>query len=56
MLALAFLILIGMMLVADGLGQKIPKGYIYFAMAFAILVEALNMLSRRKRQKAGNEA
>lgn len=49
MLALAFLILIGMMLVADGIGQKIPKGYIYFAMAFAVLVEALNMLSRRKK-------
>jgi predicted tellurium resistance membrane protein TerC len=50
MLALAFLILIGMMLVADGLGQKIPKGYIYFAMAFAVLVEGLNMLARRRRK------
>ena len=52
MLALAFLILIGMMLVADGLGQKIPKGYIYFAMAFAVLVEGLNLLARRRRTKA----
>jgi predicted tellurium resistance membrane protein TerC len=51
MLALAFLILIGVMLVADGLGQKIPKGYIYFAMAFAVLVEGLNMLVRRRRAK-----
>lgn len=56
MLALAFLILIGMMLVADGLGQKIPKGYIYFAMAFAILVEALNMMARKRRQEAAGDA
>lgn len=42
MLALAFLILIGVSLLADGLGQHIPKGYIYFAMAFSIGVEVLN--------------
>lgn len=48
MLALAFLILIGVMLVADGLGQHIPKGYIYFAMAFSISVELLNMKVRAK--------
>lgn len=48
MLALAFLILIGAMLVAEGFHQKIPKGYIYFAMAFAIGVEMLNMKVRAK--------
>src|SRR5690554_5759501 len=42
MLALAFLIMIGVTLLADGLGQHIPKGYIYFAMAFSVLVEVLN--------------
>ena len=49
MLALSFLILIGVMLVAEGAGLHIPKGYIYFAMAFSILVELLNMLVRRRR-------
>ncbi len=48
MLALSFLILIGVMLVAEGFHQKIPKGYIYFAMAFSILVEVLNMKLRKK--------
>ena len=48
MLALAFLILIGVMLVAEGFGQHIDKGYIYFAMAFALLVEVLNLRMRRK--------
>ena len=47
MLALAFLILIGVMLVAEGMGKHIEKGYIYFAMAFALLVELLNMRARR---------
>ena len=46
-LALAFLILIGVMLVAEGLGQHIDKGYIYFAMAFAVAVEGVNMRLRR---------
>ena len=45
MLALAFLMMIGMMLTAEGLGQHIPKGYIYSAMAFAVLVEILNIRS-----------
>jgi predicted tellurium resistance membrane protein TerC len=49
-LALAFLILIGVMLVAEGFGQHIPKGYIYFAMAFSIVVEALNIRLRRKAE------
>ncbi len=47
-LALAFLILIGVMLVAEGIGQHIPKGYIYFAMAFALVVETINIRVRRK--------
>lgn len=48
MLALAFLILIGVMLVAEAFGQHIDKGYIYFAMAFSLLVEILNMRLRKK--------
>ena len=47
MLALAFLLLIGMTLIAEGLGEKIPKGYVYAAMAFSIFVELLNIGSRR---------
>ncbi|HMV82337.1 MAG TPA: TerC family protein [Blastocatellia bacterium] len=47
MLALAFLILIGVNLVAEGLGQHIPKGYTYFAMAFSVLVEMLNLRLRK---------
>ncbi len=50
MLALAFLILIGMSLLAEGLGQHIPKGYIYFAMAFSVFVEFLNLRLHKKRQ------
>ena len=48
-LALSFLILIGVVLLADGMGQHIPKGYVYFAMAFSLGVELLN-LRRRPRQ------
>ena len=47
MLALSFLLLIGLALVADGLNQHIPKGYIYFAMAFSVGVELLNLRMRR---------
>jgi predicted tellurium resistance membrane protein TerC len=50
MLALSFLILIGVMLVAEGLGQHIDKGYIYFAMAFSVIVEMLNIRLRKKSQ------
>ena len=50
MLALGFLLMIGMTLIADGMGFHVPKGYIYAAMAFSALVEGLNMLSRRARQ------
>jgi predicted tellurium resistance membrane protein TerC len=46
MLALAFLLMIGLSLVAEGLGQHIPKGYIYFAMAFSVFVEVLNLRVR----------
>jgi predicted tellurium resistance membrane protein TerC len=49
MLALAFLIMIGVMLVADGVGQHIDRGYIYFAMAFSAAVEMLNLRVRRQR-------
>jgi len=51
MLALSFLILIGTMLVAEGFGQHINKGYIYFAMFFALAVEFLNMRLRARAQK-----
>jgi len=51
MLALSFLLLIGVVLVADGLGQHIPKGYIYFAMAFSVGVEMLNIRVRPKAKK-----
>ena len=49
MLALAFLVLIGVALLADGFEFHIPRGYIYFAMAFATAVETVNILARRKR-------
>jgi len=48
-LALSFLMLIGVVLVADGMGQHISKGYIYFAMAFALLVEMVNLRVRRRQ-------
>ncbi|MBC7791328.1 MAG: TerC family protein [Anaerolineae bacterium] len=47
MLALSFLLLIGTTLIAEGIGQHIPKGYVYFAMAFSLFVEALNLRTRR---------
>lgn len=50
MLALAFLFLIGMTLIADGFGHHVPKGYIYAAMAFSGAVEGLNMVARKKRR------
>jgi len=51
MLALSFLLLIGVSLLAESFDQEIPKGYIYFSMAFAILVELLNLKMRSKREK-----
>lgn len=52
MLALGFLLMIGAVLIADGFGVHVPKGYIYAAMAFSGLVETLNMLARRRRTRA----
>jgi predicted tellurium resistance membrane protein TerC len=51
MLALSFLLLVGMALVADGLHYHIPRGYLYFAIAFSAAVEALNLLAARARKK-----
>lgn len=50
MLALSFLLLVGMSLVADGMGFHIPKAYLYFAMGFSVLVEALNLAARRRKR------
>jgi predicted tellurium resistance membrane protein TerC len=52
MLALAFLMLIGVALVADGFDVHVPRGYIYFAMAFAAAVEVFNVLAARQRKRA----
>jgi predicted tellurium resistance membrane protein TerC len=52
MLALGFLLMIGAVLIADGFGVHVPKGYIYAAMAFSALVEGLNMGTRRAARKA----
>lgn len=49
-LALSFLIMIGMVLVADGFGYSVPKGYIYFAMAFSLFVEWLNHIAKNNRK------
>jgi predicted tellurium resistance membrane protein TerC len=54
MLALAFLVLIGVALVADGFKFHMPRGYIYFAIAFSAAVEAFNVLAKRNRKKAVN--
>jgi len=51
MLALGFLLMIGTVLIAEGFGAHVPKGYIYAAMAFSALIEGLNMLDRRARQR-----
>jgi len=55
MLALSFLMLIGMSLIADGFHFHIPRGYIYFAMSFSVLVEFLNVMAKRKRQRVKQE-
>jgi predicted tellurium resistance membrane protein TerC len=52
MLALSFLILIGMTLIGEGFDQHIPKGYVYFAMAFSVAVEMLNLRAKKKRAAA----
>ena len=51
MLALAFLVMIGLVLIADGFGFHVPKGYIYAAMAFSVTVETLNIAQRNRRKK-----
>ncbi len=52
MLALSFLLVVGVMLIAEGFDHKVPKGYIYFAMAFSIAVEMLNIRMRKKKAAA----
>ena len=49
MLALSFVMMIGVFLVAEGLGFHVPKGYIYFAMLFSLGVEALNMMAKKRK-------
>ena len=56
MLALAFLLMIGVSLVADGAGFHIPRGYLYVAMAFSAVVETLNIIARRRREKGRGPA
>ena len=56
MLALSFLLMIGVVLIADGFGVHVPKGYIYTAMAFSAGVEGLNIWSRRNRNRAGRSS
>ena len=51
MLALAFLVVVGVVLIAEGFGQHVPKGYVYFAMAFSLGVEVLNIRSRKRAAK-----
>lgn len=56
MLAMSFLLLVGMTLVADGMGLHIPKGYLYFAMGFSVLVEGLNLWVSARRKRAREAA
>ena len=56
MLALGFLLMIGMVLIADGFGIHLPKEYVYAAMAFSAFVEGLNLVSRKKKTKPGDGA
>jgi len=51
MLALSFLLVVGVMLIAEGFDHKVPKGYIYFAMAFSLAVESLNIRMRKKKKE-----
>ena len=54
MLALSFLLLIGVMLVAGGCGFHVPRGYVYAAMGFSVLVESFNLLAERRRRTKRN--
>ena len=56
MLALSFLVVVGVVLIAEGFDHHVPKGYIYFAMAFSVAVEMLNIRLRRQVSKAEVEA
>ena len=56
MLALAFLVVVGVVLIAEGFGQHVPKGYIYFAMAFSVGVEMLNIRMRRRVPAAQSDS
>lgn len=56
MLALGFLLMIGMVLIADGFGMHVPKEYVYAAMAFSAFVEALNLISRRQKTKPADDS
>jgi predicted tellurium resistance membrane protein TerC len=56
MLALAFLVMIGAVLIADAFGVHVPKGYIYGAMGFSLGVELLNMVQRNRRARAAARA
>jgi len=56
MLALGFLLMIGMVLIAEGFGAHVPKGYIYTAMAFSAVVEGLNMMARKRKTAAEKKA
>jgi predicted tellurium resistance membrane protein TerC len=56
MLAISFLLMVGLVLVADGFGQHIQKGYIYFAMGFSLFVEMLNLRSARRLKAGQSEA
>jgi predicted tellurium resistance membrane protein TerC len=55
MLALAFLLIVGMVLVADGFGQHIERAYLYAAIAFSVMVEALNIVAKRKNEREGQD-
>jgi predicted tellurium resistance membrane protein TerC len=55
-LALGFLILIGFMLFLEGLHKEVPKGYIYFAIVFSMIIEMVNIRVRNRRKKAKEEA
>jgi predicted tellurium resistance membrane protein TerC len=54
MLALSFLIVVGIALIADGFDTHIPRGYVYFAMAFSVVVEMLNIRLRKKKPRTGS--
>ena len=56
MLALSFLLLIGMTLIADGFGAHVPKGYVYAAIGFSTLVELLNQIAGRNRRRRAPDA